>query len=132
MDNKYIEQFRQWHETNKNTTRLQKHEAMKSILFINGLSNNPLLEYKLPGYDGKRSGYVDYVDRENAIEIDDGPNIKSIKKLVYIRETAGLKTLWLLILDHGRGGRARRLAAENKIPLVIILARNNYFEVIFC
>ena len=117
-------QLERWHKNNPNSTRLQKHETMKAILF--GLSQ-AILEYKILKYHDNRSGLIDYVDNDSAIEIDDGPNVKSIRKLAYIREQ-GKQVYWILILTRGLGGKARRIAMQAMIPTLRILIRSNHYS----
>jgi len=123
-----ITEFISWHKNNRLTTRLQKHEAMKAFLFRFG---EGLLEYPIKQYYQNRNGLIDYVDKDVAIEIDDGSNIKSLRKLDFIRKTENKSVYWILILRTGKGGKAFRLAKEYNITLIRILARNNYEEVLY-
>lgn len=126
-----ITAFQKWHESNLKATRLQRHEVMKATLFNQGLSenSNPTLEYKLTGYsvDG-RSGIIDYLDMNTAIEIDDGCNEKSLKKLSFTRNEMGRYPLWILILSHGNGGRSRRIARKYGVDVLRIFARSNNYS----
>jgi len=119
-----IEKFISWHKEYPNTTRLQKHEAMKAILF-NQFCFGGKLEEKILTYHTTRSGLIDYVDYDTAIEIDDGPNIKSLRKLNYVRREKVLFVFWILILSTGNGGKASRLSKEFHIPTARIFARRN-------
>lgn len=116
-----VKQFEKWHTNHLSSTRLQKHETMKAILF--GLSH-AILEYRITAYHNDKNGLIDYVDRDSAIEIDDGPNEKSIRKLLYMRGQ-GKQVFWILVLSRGLGGKARREAGKASIPVMRILARNN-------
>ena len=123
------EQFKEWNNRAFFPTRLQRHEAMKAILF-NVQEPYAVLEYPIEKYDGKRKGLIDYVDYESAIEIDDGPSVKSLRKLDYIRRRDNISVFWILIISVGKGGKARRLAETYEIPTLRILARNTGFTYI--
>ena len=119
---KAIEAFVDWHEWTRPNTRLERHEAMKALLFVNTPLRTARLEY--PIEISGRKGLVDFVDGCMAREIDDGPNKKSLRKLNKMRES-GMFPVWVLILASGKGGRARRQAEEAGIKTVRVLARNN-------
>ena len=119
---KAIEEFAEWHEWTRPNTRLERHEAMKALLFVNTPQLTVRLEY-LISING-RKGLVDFVDNVRAIEIDDGPNKKSLRKLNKMRELGRLP-VWILILATGKGGRARRQAKEADVLTVRVMARNN-------
>ena len=117
-----IEAFADWHVLTRPNTRLERHEAMKAFLFVNTPHQKPRLEYRID-IEG-RKGLIDFVDLYTAIEIDDGPNRKSLRKLNKAGEL-GWFPVWILILAKGMGGRARRTAKEAEILTVRVLARNN-------
>ena len=123
-----IKEFEFWHLKHKNAPRLQRHEVMKALLFKYG--NNATLEFKIPKYDprSKRTGIIDYIDDDMAIEIDDGTNIKSILKLNYAKNAMGKKVLWILILSHGKGTSSRQRAEIWEIPILRIFAGNMPFH----
>ena len=122
--NGLAQRFIEWHLENRNTTRLQKHEAIKAMLFAE-LKEGARLEYKITDYHNDRSGLIDYVDCNSAIEIDDGPNVKSIRKLSFARKEMGLNVFWILVLSSGKGGKSLRIARKASIPILRIFARNN-------
>lgn len=119
---KTIEEFAEWHEWVRPNTRIERHEAMKALLFVNSHQLTKRLEY-LIDING-RKGLVDFVDNCTAIEIDDGPNKKSLRKLNKMREL-GRFPVWILILANGKGGRARAQAKKANVLTVRVMARNN-------
>lgn len=125
-----IKRFESWHTANPNASRLTRHEVLKAILVGEAIASgsNPLPESCIPAYgDDKRTGIVDYIDENMAIEIDDGPNTKSVRKLTFLYEQWHKDVLWILILRTGHGGKASRVAKKACIPLLRIYARCNCF-----
>lgn len=121
--NKYLV----WHKQNK-STRLTRHEALKAIMFWQ-FYPNALPEQKID-YEPSRNGFVDIAMPGAVIEIDDGPNAKSLSKLAWCKENGYPEVFWILLLSQGRGGKATRMAEAMQIPTLRIFARNNaaWFE----
>lgn len=130
MDKQTIEKAAQelldWRNKNDKmiVPRLEVHEAMKAILFMQGYPG-ATLERQIPEYHMKRTGRIDYMDDDSVIEVDDGPNIKSIRKLIYVKETQIIYPYWILLLQKGKRGKANRYAQKSKIPTLRIFIRNN-------
>lgn len=101
------------------SSRLEKHEAMKSFLFQNGLERGvkPKLEHvnKING----KSRRFDYSDIEIVIEIDDRYDWGNLEKLLFARKN-GRKVCWIWI--HWRGGPGKMIQQAKKydIPLLEI------------
>ena len=97
---------------------------MKALLFMK-YCPGVTLEKTIYKYDGKRNGRLDYFDNVCSIEIDDGPNIKSIRKMLFVRNEMNKEIYWILLLTSGHGGRSIHQSNKYDIPLLRIYLRNN-------
>jgi hypothetical protein len=125
---KVAEELESWRNKNHRSSipRLEVHEAIKAFLLMQG-EPGARLEQRVLKYDHLRNGRFDYVDDNSVIEVDDGPDIKTIKKLVHARDVLGKQPYWILALNKGKGGKARWLSMQAKIPLFRIYIRNNCY-----
>ena len=127
INNKILKDFKSWHKGHNVARDQQKHEVMKALLFKHG--DNPIPEYKLPGYDkiGKE-GIVDYKENNLIIEIDSRRNEAALRRLAYARDVLRMSVLWIVILPVGEDGeRVFDRALYHHIPLLRIFARWNCF-----
>ena len=117
---KVVKKYLLWDQQNRNAKHFERHEALKSLLFTEGLINDfSTTVEKNVEIQGYKRRY-DYSDSEMVIEIDDGPHRRSIEKLCFARDVEKKKPLWILLLTQGKGGKARRVAKNYNLPILRI------------
>lgn len=106
----------EWEKKFQSTQRLERHEAMKAILF--GLSDSGRLEHQI--IMGGRKTRIDFIDDQMAVEINDSRNEKSLRKLAQIDDRS---KVWILLLTKGKGGQARHRARRYGITILRIFLK---------
>ena len=107
-----------WNKSDK--TRLERHEALKAILF--SLAEDGTNEYPVRFKNGRR-GRIDFVGDGYAVEIDHSMKKRSMAKLINAKGQ-GLTPVWIIVRGTNsyprKYGRVKKMAEDQGIRVVCV------------